>query len=25
MWATEIGYHAYDSILEVNNEQYRNG
>ena len=23
MWATEIGYHAYDSVLEVNNEQYR--
>ena len=21
MWATEIGYHAYDSVLEVNNEQ----
>ncbi|HOZ90172.1 MAG TPA: hypothetical protein PKX59_04560, partial [Bacteroidia bacterium] len=25
MWATEIGFHAYDSILEINNEQYRNG
>ena len=25
MWATEVGFHAYDSILEINNEQYRNG
>ena len=24
MWATEIGYHNYDSILEINNADYRN-
>ncbi|MEZ5067368.1 MAG: DUF885 domain-containing protein [Bacteroidia bacterium] len=24
MWATEIGYHKYDSILEINNADYRN-
>ncbi|MBS1764823.1 MAG: DUF885 domain-containing protein [Bacteroidetes bacterium] len=24
MWATETGYHKYDSLLEINNADYRN-